>query len=115
MISDWESETADWGDAFVIAPDDSRAGLMWEIGSTPSAVNTYGLEPERWGVWHAVFQHDMKTREDARMNLADALPYLRPAWEEWRETRSSRRFMLTYRLRKARRELPEWWETHRPW
>lgn len=35
MITDWEAEPADSGDAFVVAPDDSRAGLVWEIGATP--------------------------------------------------------------------------------
>ena len=30
-ITDFERETCDEGDAFVVAPDNSRAGLVWEI------------------------------------------------------------------------------------
>jgi hypothetical protein len=32
MISDWEAEPSDYGDAFIVAPDDSRCGLVWEVG-----------------------------------------------------------------------------------
>jgi len=30
-ITDWEAESCETKDAFVIAPDGSRAGLVWEI------------------------------------------------------------------------------------
>jgi hypothetical protein len=30
-ITDWEAEPCETGDAFVIAPDGSRAGLVWEV------------------------------------------------------------------------------------
>jgi len=30
-ITDFETETCDEGDAFVVAPDNSRAGLVWEV------------------------------------------------------------------------------------
>lgn len=30
-ITDWEAEPCDTGDAFVIAPDGSRAGIVWEV------------------------------------------------------------------------------------
>jgi hypothetical protein len=31
-ITDFDAEPCDMGDAFVISPDGSRAGLVWEIG-----------------------------------------------------------------------------------
>ena len=34
-ITDFEAEPCDEGDAFVIAPDGSRAGLVWEIHEPP--------------------------------------------------------------------------------
>jgi hypothetical protein len=30
-ITDFEAEPSDYGDGFVVAPDDSRCGLVWEI------------------------------------------------------------------------------------
>lgn len=30
MITDWEREPSSYGDAFVVAPDGSRAGIIWE-------------------------------------------------------------------------------------
>src|SRR5438270_14102636 len=32
-ITDFEAEATDSGDAFVIAPDGSRAGLVWEVST----------------------------------------------------------------------------------
>jgi len=34
-ITDFEIETCNEGDAFVVAPDNSRAGLVWEISDKP--------------------------------------------------------------------------------
>ena len=34
-ITDWEAESCEEGDAFVIAPDGTRAGLVWETCGTP--------------------------------------------------------------------------------
>jgi hypothetical protein len=87
MITDWEAEPADHGDAFVVAPDGSRAGLDWEVHPEPLVEEVCGLESDRWGVWYVRFPHPMRTREDARRNLAFVLPDLRRKWEEWRATR----------------------------
>jgi hypothetical protein len=37
MISDWEAQPATEGDAFLIAPDGSRAGLVWEVAEHAGA------------------------------------------------------------------------------
>ena len=74
----------DGGDAFVVAPDGSRAGLVWEI-FTPTYFREI-LPPDegRWGVLGVAFAEPMDTHEDARRNLAAMLPELRLRWEAWR-------------------------------
>lgn len=73
------------GDAFVIAPDNSRAGLVWEVADEPYFEKVRAPEPDRWGVWGVGFLLPMRTNEDARQNLASILPQLRQQWEAWRE------------------------------
>ena len=106
MIDDWEAEPDDEGDAFVVAPDGSRAGLMWYVildddpyGRSPGEVHrSSGFEYDRWGVWHVNFPYPMQSREDARKNLAAVLPLLRPEWEKWRRRRRYRwrRFLARF-------------------
>ncbi|SRR5258707_9345182 len=55
-ITDFETAPCDYGDAFVIAPDDSRAGLVWEVADIQEV---HPLEPERWGVWGVTFPYAM--------------------------------------------------------
>jgi hypothetical protein len=85
MITDWEAEPADSGDAFVVAPDDSRAGLVWEIDATPKVEQILEPNTSRWGVWQITFPHPMTSRDNARLNLAAVLPVLRPQWEAWKD------------------------------
>lgn len=85
MITDWEAEAADRGDAFVVAPDDSRCGLDWEVFSEHRFAQLIAPEPGRWGVWYVAFPYPMDGRENARRNLAHVLPELRREWQAWRE------------------------------
>ena len=73
----------DYGDAFVIAPDGSRAGLVWEIGESHEVSEVSGFEPGRWGVWAVEFARPMSSKHHAQRNLEDILPALRARWEEW--------------------------------
>lgn len=81
-ISDFEAEEMSCGDAFVIAPDGRRAGLVWEIGDPPRVEEVTAPDALRWGVWAVWFPRPMRSREDARLNLADVLPELRTKWME---------------------------------
>ncbi len=83
-ISDFEIQTCNEGDAFVIAPDNSRAGLVWEVSDKPYFQEISPLEAERWGVWDVSFPNAMTSRENARKNLECILPELKKRWEEWR-------------------------------
>lgn len=89
MISDWEAEPSDWGDAFLVAPDDSRCGLIWEVTDQPyvSAEPSVPENETRWGVWNVGFPNPMDSPENARQNIAFVLEELRPRWDRWRESR----------------------------
>ena len=84
VISDFEAEEMDYGDAFVVAPDGTRAGLVWEVGGGPRLEEISPPESGRWGVWAVWFSGPMRSRKDARSNLAEILPLLRSKWEETR-------------------------------
>lgn len=88
MISDWEAEPSDWGDAFLVAPDNSRCGLIWEVTDEPyvSPESRVPADETRWGVWNVGFPHPMDSRESARQNVASVLGELRPRWERWRDS-----------------------------
>jgi hypothetical protein len=79
-ISDFEAQPRDYGDAFLVGPDGRRAGLVWEIG--PIRIEEV-LPPDelRWGVWAVWFPHPMLSRSEARLNLAEVVPLLKPHWE----------------------------------
>jgi hypothetical protein len=83
-ITDFEAEPTDAGDAFVIAPDGSRGGLVWEVCPNRYIEEVCAFEPDRWGVWAISFPYPMKDRDNARRNLAAVLPDLKGRWEEWK-------------------------------
>ncbi len=83
-ITNFEAEPSQEGDAFVVAPDNSRAGLVWEIADNVSVSQISPLEPGRWGVWAVSFPHPMNSRENIRRNLELILPALKEKWDEWR-------------------------------
>jgi hypothetical protein len=83
-ITDWEAEHCDEGDAFVIAPDGSRAGLVWEVSDAPYFQEVMPVETRRWGVWGVSLRLPMNSRENARRNLESILPELKLRWAEWK-------------------------------
>lgn len=90
-ITDWEAEPCETGDAFVIAPDGSRAGLVWEICDPPYFQETMPIEAARWGVWSVGFCLPMDSRENARKNLDSILPELKLRWADWKSRFSGNR------------------------
>ena len=83
-ITDFEAELCEEGDACLVAPDDSRAGLVWEVADKVSVTEISPFEPHRWGVWGVSFPHTMSSRENIRRNLELILPALKQKWNEWR-------------------------------
>jgi hypothetical protein len=86
-ITDFEAEPTAEGDSFLIAPDNSRAGLVWEVSDAQSFEQICDETDDRWGVWAVSFPLPMTSRENARTNLAAIVPMLRPKWERWRKNR----------------------------
>jgi hypothetical protein len=88
MITDFLSQPSNYGDAFVVAPDDTRAGLVWE-SEVDSAYFTEVLAPDehRWGVWAAGTERSLRSEEDAAAFLQSLLPDLRPRWQVWKDSR----------------------------
>jgi hypothetical protein len=83
-ITEFENGPCTEGDAFVIAPDNSRCGLVWEVSDKSIFEEVCPLEPKRWGVWGVSFPYAMTNRENARKNLESVLPQLQQRWEDWR-------------------------------
>jgi hypothetical protein len=86
-ITDVEAEPCSEGDGFVVAPDNSRAGLVWEVGTGDTLREVVPPDDNRWGVWGVWFPHPMTNRENARLNLECVLPLLKEKWEHWRSRR----------------------------
>jgi hypothetical protein len=82
-ITDFEAQPSSYGDAFVIAPDGFRAGLVWEVLESAYFQEVRPPEPERWGVWGVSFPFTMDSRENAQRNLEFILPHLKEKWQEW--------------------------------
>ena len=87
-ITDFEAEPCDAGDAFVVAPDGSRAGLVWEVSPTEYIEEVRPFERDRWGVWAVSFPYPMVNRANARKNLVAVLPELKARWEQWKQWHS---------------------------
>jgi hypothetical protein len=72
------------GDAFVIAPDGSRAGLVWEVGSEPLQ-EIIAPDSERWGVYAIWFPSPTRTIQDLVHNFRFVLPQLKEAYARARK------------------------------
>lgn len=83
-ITDFEAEPCKEGDAFVVAPDNSRAGIVREISENSYFQEVCVPDAERWGVWGVSFPHSMTSHENVRKNLESILPELKKRWKAWR-------------------------------
>ena len=67
---------ARWGDAYVVAPDGSRAGIVWQCDGDPSPV-VCEASPGRWGVYAFRFDGPVRDERDLLRNLHAVLPQLK--------------------------------------
>ena len=63
------------GDAFVVAPDGSRAGLIWEVGDGPPQ-QVLPPDEERWGVYSVWFPKTVRNVDDLVHCFRTVLPSL---------------------------------------
>jgi hypothetical protein len=83
-ITDFEDPSGcEGGDAFVIAPDGSRAGLVWDVGTEP-LVEISPPEPDRWGVYQVFFPSAVRTRADFIAGFQAILPALKAVFARTR-------------------------------
>ena len=85
-ITDFDAEICDESDSFVVAPDGSRAGLVWKVSGEPYFAEILPLERERWGVWDVSFPYPMTNHDNARKNLEVVVQEFRRRWELWRRS-----------------------------
>jgi hypothetical protein len=87
MISGFGEDAGLSGDGFVVAPDNSRCGLVWEVGESLVFQEIRVPESTRWGVWAVNFPLPMTNTENARKNLEVILPQLKAKWSVWNDER----------------------------
>jgi hypothetical protein len=76
-ITDHKSEDGiTYGNGYVIAPDGSQAGIIWDLAS-PDFSQIYAPEEIRWGVYGVRFQRPVKSVEDIVYNFRAMLPKLK--------------------------------------
>lgn len=73
-------EPASWGDAFVVAPNGSRAGIVWQAGEGEAHV-VCEPSPGRWGVYGFYFSRPVQSARDLIENLHSILPQLKAYYE----------------------------------
>jgi hypothetical protein len=77
------SDGCDTGDAFVVAPDGSRAGLVWEVGEGEPA-EICAPDNSRWGVYAVSFPIPIRTSDDLIVCFRAILPKLQRIYERIR-------------------------------
>jgi len=77
VITEPNGETpASWGDAFVVAPDGSRAGIVWQAEGEPAPI-VCPPTPGRWGVYAFRFSRPVRNERDLIENLHEVLPQIK--------------------------------------
>ena len=76
------------GDGFVVAPDGSRAGIVWEVGDQEMQ-EVLSPDEGRWGVYAVWFPRVVKTAEDLAFNFPHVLPELKKKYEKIKSRESA--------------------------
>ena len=87
VMSEFEDpDGVDSGDAFVIAPDGSRADLVWLVGTDPME-EILPPDEQRWGVYAVSFPHPVRNASDLTSAFRAILPGLKEAYAQARAQR----------------------------
>ncbi len=80
-ITEYEDpDGCDSGDAYVVAPDGSRAGLGWDVGEGKVS-EICPPENGRWGVYQIWFSEPVRTTEDLVERFREVLPQLQKIYD----------------------------------
>jgi hypothetical protein len=71
-----DPEGCESGDAFVVAPDGSRAGIVWQVGEG-DVREILSPDDMRWGVYAVTVRNPVRTTRDFACEMLAALPRLR--------------------------------------
>lgn len=71
------------GDAFVVAPDGSRAGLLWEVGDAPLQ-EMLPPDSQGWGAYAVSFPQPTRNVDDLVAGFRAVLPQLQARYAELR-------------------------------
>ena len=75
-ITEYEDpDGCDSGDAYVVAPDGSRAGLVWDVG-TGKIGEICPPDKSRWGIYQVWFKRPVRTTDDLVAAFRTVLPEL---------------------------------------
>lgn len=72
---DDDPEGRTFGDGFVIAPDGSRAGIVWEVGEFATR-EICAPTSDRWGVYGVAFPHAVRCISDLVEGFRAVMPEL---------------------------------------
>ena len=75
---------ADRGEGFVVAPDGSRAGVVWGANN-PKFEIVCPPDKARWGVYAVRFPKAVSCRQDLIDNFRAVLPHLRAKFDDLRK------------------------------
>ncbi len=83
-ITEYEDPNGcDAGDAYVVAPDGSRAGLVWDVGIGKLS-QICPPDETRWGVYQVWFSRPIRTTDDMVACFREVLPQLREVYDRLR-------------------------------
>jgi hypothetical protein len=80
LVTDSIDTDDSWGDAYVVAPDGRRAGVVWQFGVPPSFAELSGPDEGRFGVFEVAVVSGPTSLSQANEFLAAVLPPIRDAW-----------------------------------
>ncbi|HEV2270573.1 MAG TPA: hypothetical protein VGR92_14045 [Steroidobacteraceae bacterium] len=78
--------SASWGDAYVVAPDGSRAGIVW-VTKGPVTEVVLPPGPGRWGVYQFCFEQPVESDAELIRNLHAILPRLKELYAAAKSTK----------------------------
>ena len=70
------------GDAFVEAPDRTRAGIFWEVSDELKFYTIEQPDDKRWGVYYFTVPRPVKSLEDMKENFELMLPVIKQLYKQ---------------------------------